>query len=459
MKQSTDPGSRLRRIAMALCLGLVAVTAQAGAATLSRTQVKVDHDTTQVHFTLSSMPAYRYFSLDDPGRAVIDFPQTTIAGADADIHGGAVRGLRLAHHADGSLRAVIDLESGAHLAGVSAQGHTLIARIEGAGTGAGTPGIDGLSDRAPAAAPRPTSASHDDAPKALYKATRATGPVVVVIDPGHGGHDSGTRAANGLMEKTVVLGIAKDLYAKLKATASVHPVLTRDSDRFISLRERVKIAQAHHANLFVSIHANAFPDDHSVDGATCYMLSEHGATDAKAAQVAHFENTRDRSLSGVEFSGDPTLNAVLTDLFQNAAINDANDVAGDIIHEFARVGPIYRRTPPRANFAVLRDPMIPSVLCETAFLSNPHQARLMGTARFREQLANAMFKGIMRYFREHPAEQMKATAGTLYTVRSGDTLSELAQRQGVSENAIMDINHLHSHTLRAGQKLQLPHGG
>ena len=281
---------------------------------------------------------------------------------------------------------------------------------------------------------------------------------VVIIDPGHGGHDSGTRGANGLMEKTVALSIAKKLHAKLKATASVHPVLTRTDDRFIGLRERVRIAQENHANLFVSIHQNAYPDDHRVDGSTCYVLSQHGASDAKAAQLAQFENSADRRVAGVEFSDtDPTLNAVLTDLYQNASIDDADSLAHDIIGQFGRVGPIYRRTPPRANFAVLRDPMIPSVLCETAFLSNPAQARQLKSDAFRDQLATAMFNGIMAYFKEHPPERMAPTGGSLYTVKSGDTLSQIAARQNISVDTLMSINHLHDRTLVAGQKLELPH--
>lgn len=319
-----------------------------------------------------------------------------------------------------------------------------------------TTGVLGLSLFAASAS---AAVATKDEPEALYRAARANGPVVVVIDPGHGGHDPGTRGANGLREKDIALAIAKDLYAKLKATRSVHPVLTRDHDTFITLRQRVRIAQEHHANLFVSIHQNAYPGDRRVDGGTCYVLSQHGASDAKSAQLAQFENSSDRNVAGVHFSDtDHTLNAVLTDLYQNASIDDADALAHNIIGEFGRVGPVYRHSPPRANFAVLRDPMIPSVLCETAFLSNPHQAALLGTRHFRDQLATAMFNGIMEYFKAHPPERLQAMGGSLYTVKSGDTLSEIADREGVSENTLMSINHLHDRDLKVGQKLSLPNG-
>ena len=436
-------------------------TARAWAAELSGVSVTTEGTTSTVRFALDAAPTFHYFSLDDPARAVIDLEATHIGDvAPVGRHPG-LTGVRLARHGDGSTRAVIDLAGGAHLAGVSAAGHDLVARIDTghAATKNDTPSRPSAPATAPAEDSTDTPVRQNKEPEALYTAARVNGPVVVVIDPGHGGHDSGTRGANGLMEKTVALSIAKKLYAKLKTTASVHPVLTRTDDRFIGLRERVHIAQENHANLFVSIHQNAYPDDHRVDGGTCYVLSQHGASDSKAAQLAQFENSADRRVAGVEFSDtDPTLNAVLTDLYQNASIDDADSLAHDIIGQFSRVGPIYRRTPPRANFAVLRDPMIPSVLCETAFLSNPAQARRLKSDAFRDQLATAMFNGIMAYFEAHPPERMAPAGGSLYTVKSGDTLSQIAARQNISVDTLMSINHLHDRTLAAGQKLELPHG-
>ncbi|HET7314629.1 N-acetylmuramoyl-L-alanine amidase [Salinisphaera sp.] len=456
-----------RGLMQALMLGfglILSPALWAAGNTLESVHIDTQGATTTVRFDLDNPPEYHYFALGHPPRAVIDF-EATRAGDIDRVSGGAVGGLRLARHADGRLRAVLDLDRGASLAGVSADGDDLVATIHAAG-GAGGASRSASGGSSAAVAPARVSstsgrvgAKDSDEPKALYRTAAATGPVVVVIDPGHGGHDPGTRAASGLMEKTVVLGIAKALYAKLKATRNIHPVLTRDSDTFVTLRGRVKIAQQHHANLFISIHQNAYPDDHSVDGGTCYVLSQHGASDAKAAQLAHFENSADRNVAGVHFSAtDPTLNAVLTDLYQSASINDADDLAHEIIGQFADVEPIYRHTPPRANFAVLRDPMIPSVLCETAFLSNPAQARKLATAQFRDQLAQAMYQGIMNYFREHPPERMQAIGGSLYTVKPGDTLSEIASRQNVSQDVLMDINHLHTKALKIGQKLELPGG-
>ncbi|KEZ76278.1 N-acetylmuramoyl-L-alanine amidase [Salinisphaera hydrothermalis] len=456
-----------RWLGYGLLLGIVLVSPAcwAAGATLESVHLSTHGSTTTVRFDFQHLPKYRYFALGHPPRAVIDFDGARADGVPSPA-GGGVGNIRLARHADGTLRAVLDLSAGAELSGVHADGHDLVATIEGgtSGTNTASHGAQETGDsplpakREKRSAP-PATAARDDDPKALYRAAAETGPVVVVIDPGHGGHDSGTRAASGLMEKTVVLGIAKALYAKLKATPNIHPVLTRDSDTFVTLPGRVKIAQKHHANLFISIHQNAYPNDHSVDGGTCYVLSQHGASDAKAAQLAHFENSADRNVAGVHFSDtDHTLNAVLTDLYQNASIDDADDLAHDIIGQFAKVEPIYRHTPPRANFAVLRDPMIPSVLCETAFLSNPKQARKLATSHFRDQLAGAIYQGIMTYFRKHPPERMQPVGGSIYTVKSGDTLSEIASRENVSENVLMDINHLHTKTLKVGQKLELPGG-
>lgn len=455
--------SRGVMLTLMLGLGLISPNLWAAGDALDSIHLESHGATTTVRFDLDRAPRYRYFSLDDPPRAVIDF-ESTEAGDIDSVSGGAVKRVRVARH-DNGLRAVLDLHDGASLADVTADGDDLVATIQGSGAADTSRSADDKLS-APKAAAHGTKRSSDVAveddgePKALYRAAAETGPVVVVIDPGHGGHDSGTRAASGLMEKTVVLDIAKTLYAKLKATKNIHPVLTRDSDTFVTLPGRVKIAQKHHANLFISIHQNAYPNDHNVDGGTCYVLSQHGATDAKAAQLAHFENSADRNVAGVHFSDtDHTLNAVLTDLYQNASIDDADDLAHDIIAQFGQVEPIYRHTPPRANFAVLRDPMIPSVLCETAFLSNPHQARKLATSQFRDQLADAMYQGIMNYFRKHPPERLQPTGGSIYTVKAGDTLSQIAARQNVSADVLMDINHLHTKTLKVGQKLELPGGG
>lgn len=465
MSQRARVAIRLGTIVALSAAIAVTTTAAAASAVLNKIEIKQAGDQTDVVFHTSSQPKFTYFQLSGPPRGVVDFANSSAADGAAKAAGGAVRHVRLARHDDGSLRAVLDLVDGAHLDSVADSGGNIVAHISG-GEQTVSEGSGGTQSGADQSASAAGNSSEDqdrgssDVPEAVYRAAAETGPVVVVIDPGHGGHDSGTTAASGLQEKTVALAIAKRLYAKLKATKSIHPVLTRDDDTFITLRERVHIAQEHHANLFVSIHQNAYPKSTSVDGGTCYVLSKHGATDAKSAQLAHFENSADRNVAGVQFSAtDHTLNAVLTDLYQNASINDAEDLADAIITNFAQVGPLYRREPPRANFAVLRDPMIPSVLCETAFLSNPGQAHKLASSTFRNQLADAMFDGIMEYFREHPPERMQATgAGRSYTVKAGDTLSGIAAKSSVSANVLMDINHLHTKRLKVGQKLEVPGG-
>lgn len=457
--------SRWTRIALLFGLFMVSPVLWAAGHTLESIHLSQHGNQTTVRFDLDSAPKYRHFSLSNPSRAVIDFKDTRAADSVTKVSGGAVTDVRIGRHTGGRLRAVFDLADGADLDDIQVDDNQVIARFHGTSKDSGS---DPKAKHEDASAAHHTHAAADtdtqstdapgEEPEALYRATKKTGPVVVVIDPGHGGHDPGTHAASGLKEKTVTLSIAKTLYNKLKAAPSVHPILTRSDDRFITLRQRVRIAQKHHANLFISIHENSSPHDKSARGGTCYILSRHGASNAKAAQLAHFENSADHSLAGVHFSGDHTLNAVLTDLYQNAAIDSADTLARSIISQFSQVGPIYQQTPPRANFAVLRDPMIPSVLCETSFLSNAHQARLLSGSHFRKQLANAMYAGVMDYFRAHPPGQMQAVGGTVYTVKAGDTLSGIAAHQGVSENALMDINHLHTKKLKAGQKLQLPGG-
>ena len=407
--------------------------------------------TTLVRFRLSQAPHFDEFALGSPPRAVLDMHDTRQRWHARHTAGGAVKDVRLARHANGTLRAVVDLRQGAQFKGVQRRGaNTLVMRIAGGGAGASE-----TSSASPR--PVPVSDSASGTRPAGFHAVPQSGPIVVVIDPGHGGSDPGTRGPHGLREKTVTLAIAKALYRKLARTPHIRPVLTRRRDRYVSLPRRVAIAQRHHANLFISIHENSYPRDPRVDGGTCYVLSQHGASDAKAAQLAHMENSADPQVAGVHFSRhNRTLNAVLTDLFQTASINAADNLARGIIAQFARVEPIYDHKVQRANFAVLRDPMIPSVLCETAFLSNPHQARRLHHGHFRDQLAQAIYEGVIHYLHTYAPMRIEPTHPGHYVVQRGDTLSSVASEHETSVKQLVKMNHMHHRRVRVGERLKVP---
>lgn len=445
------------RVRLVLLATLVMLCGSARAAGSALDAVRVEHKggVTLVKFKFSHVPHFDEFALGSPPRAVIDMHDTRDRWHARSLSDGAVDDLRLARHGDGTLRAVADLHRGAQLQGVQREGgDTLVMRIADGQPSTSTSPQSGHA----AVSQSSTAPARAKARPAGFHAVPQSGPIVVVIDPGHGGSDPGTRGPHGLREKTVTLSIAKTLYRELARTPHIRPVLTRDNDRYVSLPKRVAIAQEHHANLFISIHENSYPRDPRVDGGTCYALSQHGASDAKAAQLARMENSADPEVAGVHFSPhNHTLNAVLTDLFQTASINAADNLARGIIAQFARVEPIYDHKVQRANFAVLRDPMIPSVLCETAFLSNPHQARRLHHRHFRAQLANAIYEGIIHYLHTYAPMRIEPTHPGHYVVQRGDTLSAVAAAHDVSVHHLMAMNHLHRRKVRIGERLKVPH--
>lgn len=243
----------------------------------------------------------------------------------------------------------------------------------------------------------------------VFRLRRGHHKVIIAIDPGHGGRDPGTTGPHGLHEKTVVLEIAKVVAAKIDATPGIKAVLTRTGNYYVSLPMRVYLAQKAHASVFVSIHANAYPEVRSVKGGAVYMLSLHGASSAEARLEARAENAADPSIGGVTFSQLPQVNNALTQMMQDESIALGRLLGYDILHQLGHVEPLYEHRVQRADFAVLRDPMIPSVLVETAFLSNPLQAREFHHRWFIDRLADAIYRGIITYVhKEHLVSQKVA---------------------------------------------------
>lgn len=223
----------------------------------------------------------------------------------------------------------------------------------------------------------------------------------VAIDPGHGGEDPGAIGRRGTYEKHVTLAIAKRLAALLEKEPSMRVLLTRDGDYFVPLNVRVAKARRAQADLFVSIHADAWirPD---VRGSSVFALSERGATSSAAAYLAKRENDADL-IGGVNLgSHDPGLARVLLDLSTTAQINDSLQLGNAVLRELERVGTLHKPRVEQAGFAVLKAPDIPSILVETAFISNPEEEKRLKDEAYQQQLATAMFGGIKRYFAKTP---------------------------------------------------------
>ena len=225
--------------------------------------------------------------------------------------------------------------------------------------------------------------------------------VTVVIDPGHGGEDPGAVGRGGTYEKTVTLEIGHRLREMMAADPQMRVAMTRDGDFFVPLRTRVAKARAVHADLFVSIHADAWirPD---ARGSSVFALSENGASSSAAAYLAKKENNADR-IGGINLaSKDRQLQRVLLDLSTTAQINDSLKLGSAVLRELERINHLHKPRVEQAGFAVLKAPDVPSILIETAFISNPEEEKRLRDDRYQDHMARAILAGIKRYFAKNP---------------------------------------------------------
>ncbi len=398
-------------------------------------------DATEIRIRLSHPVPHTLFTLNDPNRLVVDLRATRPDPFRMPAGQGLVRDIRMGQHAR-MLRLVFDLrhpilpqsfyQSGKH------------------------PGQLILVLR-PRTFLKPVLS--------LEQRPVRPHPVVVCLDPGHGGIDSGAIGSNGLREKVVTLSVGLDIRALLTGIPGLRVVMTRTGDYYVGLRQRREICEQAHGSLFVAIHADSYPM-RSVEGATVFALSQHGATDAEARWLAHSENSV-RKRYGQVYSVDlrnksPTLRAVLLNLAQSATIHQSLKLGTDLIHELSayRV-PLHRGYMAQANFAVLRDPIVPSVLIECGFISNPWQARELANPLFRERIARAIAQGILRYLNQnHRTRTLLVEARERkprrYVVQSGDTLDGIALRYHVAARRLETLNHLPGSRLFPGQVLAIP---
>lgn len=243
-----------------------------------------------------------------------------------------------------------------------------------------------------------------DAKSSEHKQSIKTGTqlITIAIDAGHGGEDPGARGANGTHEKEVTLAIAKKLKELIDAHPNMRGILTRDDDYFIPLHGRVVKARNMQADLFVSIHADAFvrPD---ARGSSVFALSERGATSASARYLANKENQSDL-IGGVSLEDkDPNLVRVLLDLSQTATINDSLKLGKLVLNHLGEINTLHKNKVEQAGFAVLKSPDIPSILVETAFISNPEEERRLNDEAYQLKLARSIMAGIVKYFASNPA--------------------------------------------------------
>ncbi len=244
-------------------------------------------------------------------------------------------------------------------------------------------------------------------------------PLVIAIDAGHGGQDPGARGANGSREKDITLKIARELARQVNATPGLKAYLTRDTDMFIPLAQRYQKARAAKADLFVSIHADAFTNPEA-SGSSVFVLSQRGASSQAARWLAGQENAADL-VGGVRLQDkDNTLASVLLDLSQSATMKASEDMANHVLGGLKRLGKTHKQQVERANFVVLRSPDVPSMLVETAFITNPEEERRLNDPAHQGLLARAILDGVNLYFTRQPPP------GTLYAARAEASYATVA---------------------------------
>jgi len=355
-------------------------------------------DNVMLHFDLdSSAAAAELFSLSNPHRLVVDMPRTTLDTKlpPERFSQGLVKGIRYGQHGEAYLRVVIDLreavsptyqvvprQGGQRLVvdlGVSSEKQYADVNLSSARLA--TPSVE-----VPA-----NNTSSDVAPAVPLR------DAVIAIDAGHGGKDSGAVGPNKTLEKDITLAIAEKLYQKLLKQPGIKPVMVRTGDTYVGLRMRMEIARKRGADLFVSIHADAV-DRRGPKGSSVYTLSMDGASSEAAAWLAKSENESAALFGDVELDGmDDFLSQTLLNLAQSATMEMSMEAGADILQELKTIGNVHKRTVEQAAFAVLKSPDIPSVLVETAFLSNPEEERKLNTPSYQNKLADSIERGLVRF--------------------------------------------------------------
>jgi len=415
------------------------------AGTIENLRVWAGPDSTRAVLDLGERVEYRLFTLENPARIVVDIEQARLdqpLPLDAE-NSGVIESVRHGLRNGTDLRVVFDLRDNAKpqsflLDPAGAYGHRLV--------------IDLIPENAQTATERVR--------QVVRAASGGQRDMIVAIDAGHGGEDPGAVGPGGTYEKTITMALASALQEEIDASPGMQSVLIRTGDYFVPLEERYSRARKAEADLFLSLHADAFRD-FRVRGSSVYVLSRRGASSEAARLLARKENQSDL-IGGVRLEGgDDMLSSVLLDLSQSAALEYSNSAAQAILGELGSVGRRHRARVERANFVVLRSPDVPSVLVEVGFISNPNDEQNLNSAKHRRDIARAVTRGVRQHF------QTNAPQGTWFAenrsrdrhvVEPGDTLGVIAQRYQVSVNRLREANGINGDVIHPGAVLVIPTG-
>ncbi|MGI9305351.1 MAG: N-acetylmuramoyl-L-alanine amidase [Gammaproteobacteria bacterium] len=427
--------------AAALLLQVLSAAAGAAASTTTINKVRLfeKDDQARVVFDLTRPVDYKLTLLRQPDRVVVDFKNTRLSRRSQNLNVSctAIKRMRHAPRNRHDLRVVLDLtgqvETKSFLLPPNGKaGHRLVIDMVGKGRSR-------------------------EAVKNTESAPRRLRDVVVAIDAGHGGKDPGAIGRRGTREKDIVLSIARRLSKLINRQPGMRAVLTRDADVFLPLRTRIEKAREATADLFLSIHADASRNRHA-KGSSVYVLSRNGASSEAARWLAQRENEADL-IGGVSLDDkDDVLAGVLLDLSQTATMEASQDLGHDVLRSLGQIGNLHIKHVENAGFVVLKSPDIPSVLVETAFISNPYEENRLRTQSHQEKLARAVLGGIRSYFKLNapPGTLLAHVKPSRHVIKRGETLSIIAQRYQVSVADIRNFNELRNDRIRTGQVLVIP---
>jgi N-acetylmuramoyl-L-alanine amidase len=468
------------KLGLLACVTAVAtlLAASASAADVKAARAWAGPEYTRVVFDLSGPASYKMSQGDVPGSVVLDVAGSSVTGDFAapggqglfksmtvSKQGGSARlvatvdpkakpkSFLLKPAGDYGYRLVLDLYPG----GQSDPGDNPPPRVDhdapSVVAAAASDDADAVADAA-AQAPVPTRATRGSRGKNIPAGRPPMLPtgdrkVVVAIDAGHGGEDPGAKGATGLREKDVTLQVARELADQINRQPGMQAVLTRNGDYFIPLKRRYEIAREHNADMFVSIHADAFKNG-DAKGSSVWVLSPRGKTSEASRWLADRENRADL-VGGVSLDDkDDSLAAVLLDLQQGYAMQASESIAGNVLKALGRLGPTHRGYVERANFVVLRSPDVPSILVETAFITNPAEETRLRDDGHRRELATAVLGGVRNYFESMPPP------GTWFAAqaarRNGTSLASTAASAPAAPAVAADAGAVSSDAVKAASR-------
>jgi N-acetylmuramoyl-L-alanine amidase len=445
----------VRSIVSVLLLCFVVQFAHGAQNNIDGVRIWPSPDNTRVVFDMKSAPEFTYFTLKNPLRLVIDLNNTSDTAKLSGIEnsGDLIKKLRYSTPKNkSSARVVVELNRNTKpsLFAVTpdgAYGHRLVVDL-------------------PDSAPKPPtlSASASTGSVVIDDSTSARDrDIIVAIDAGHGGHDPGSIGPAGTYEKHITLSIAKKLEDMINRERGMRAIMTRGDDYYVSPNRRPEIAREKKADLLISIHADAFSQPQP-RGGSVWVLSMRRADTELGRWLEKSERHSELLGGAAEVINDKSSERYLTEtilgLSMDHSMATSHDLGNKVVEELKQVTSLHKRRPQAASFAVLTAPDIPSILVEVGFISNPQEEKNLNWSKHRERLANAMFNATKRYFKQVPPDgtlwaQERANNRT-HKVRSGESLSLLAQRYNVKVSSIKAANDLSSDVVRVGQVLNIP---